>query len=194
MSEGLKLAAIYGYPPCRLGLCGRKIKNAPQILADFLIGRASAEEARNVLENFEASFRYYELIAQENGIKDVFEVQVVEAYWLGNDLLEKVSAQSLQSMILHKFKRTCDVQAHDKPTHFFHVYVLGAINTDLPKKAQDLCAVCIGQWQDLQDKIKNPFLGQIKKGDWVSYHWKQVCQVLDEEQLANFGKFNAQHK
>ena len=39
----LKTAAIYSYPPCELGLCGQKIKNAGEILRSFIKGEKILE-------------------------------------------------------------------------------------------------------------------------------------------------------
>ena len=43
---------------------------------------------------FEGAYPYLELIASENGIADPLDARVVEAYWLGNDLLEHVGPRA----------------------------------------------------------------------------------------------------
>jgi len=88
-------------------------------------------ERRSLLQ-FEGAVPYLRLIALANGIKDEFDLRVVEAYWLGNDLLKKVSDKNLYGNIEGRFKNRMDhgdwnwlvkesiPQA--KPHHVFHVF------------------------------------------------------------------------
>ena len=79
--------ARYAYGPNRLGYCGPDA-------ADELLGEAASggdlRRIRTLAEGFEGAWPYLELIARANGIADPLDGRVVEAYWLGNDLLEAV--------------------------------------------------------------------------------------------------------
>ena len=97
---GPKIAAIYGLIPNRLGLCGPR----QELLKKFIIGKLSIHEIIPVLEKFEAAYPYYQLIAQKNKIiSGPFNKKVVEAYWLGNELLEKITTDDLRQLITEKF-------------------------------------------------------------------------------------------
>ncbi len=79
--------SLYAFGPNRLHYCG------PDASAEV---RAHIEEGIAdpglvaLLKRFETLYPYLVHIAGENGIRDPFDERVVEAYWLGNDLLERI--------------------------------------------------------------------------------------------------------
>src|SRR4249919_2138534 len=79
--------ARYAYGPNRLGYCGPDA-------ADELLGEATEggdlRRIRELARGFEGAWPYLELIARANGIADPLDGRVVEAYWLGNRLLDGV--------------------------------------------------------------------------------------------------------
>jgi len=79
--------ARYAYGPNRLGYCGPDA-------ADELLGEAAEggdlRRIRELAAGFEGAWPYLELIALSNGITDPLDDRVVEAYWLGSDLLDAV--------------------------------------------------------------------------------------------------------
>jgi hypothetical protein len=102
------LFARFAYPPNRLGLCG---PDAGLTLPDRLRdGRSGGSfdgrpdhgmpdaqpdpELRRIAAAFEGAWPYLELIAAENDRRDPLDGEVVEAYWLGNDLLRRVRPQA----------------------------------------------------------------------------------------------------
>lgn len=156
--SGPKIAALYGLIPNRLGFCGPR----QEILKEFLVGKLGIVDVIPVLEKFEAAYSYYELIAQKNKIKTgPFNKKVVEAYWIGNELLEKVTADDLRQLIIKKFtkpgllsKKEAEVKAksipkNSKPHHSFHVLILGSITgrVDLSgdTKLKDTCRINWGR-------------------------------------------------
>lgn len=147
--SGLKLAALYGFYPHRLGFCGSQEKSAKKILSAYLQGEGVWEQkAREVLKSFEGAFPYYKLIAQANGIKDPFDEKAVRAYWLGNELLEKVPVVSLKKMIAEEFaKPTKKIPQSSKAHHSFHVLVVGSVTgrIKLAGKLLDFCRVSWGR-------------------------------------------------
>jgi len=186
--SGLRLAALYSYPPCHLGFCGQKIKQTSEILENFLKGKAVDEnKVRQVLSNFEAAYPYYVLIAKKNQITDPLDAKVVEAYWLGNELLEQVRVNDLKKMIIKEFtrlgllslaeaKKRCRlVDPRAVPHHSFHVYVVGSVTgrVKFNERRRQLCQI---SWQKEKDK-------------WVSYHWGQRCQILTQKQKDNLEKY-----
>ena len=165
--SGLKLAAIYSYPPARLGFCGWKIKKTPIILESFIKGeKISSDKVKKILRGFEASYPYYQLIAQANGIDNPFDQKVIKAYWLGSKLLDKVRLTDLKRLILNDFtkpgcltkkeapRKVAAIPLGAKPHHSFHVLILGSITgrVKLAGKLFDLCRVSWGKVTEIRNQ------------------------------------------
>ena len=158
--SGLKLAALYGFYPHRLGFCGPQGDSAKKTLSNYLSGKKiSTQKIRKILEAFEGAFSYYKLIAKSNGVRDPFDEKVVKAYWVGNHLLEKVPNSLLREMIIKEFskkgllsKEAAEEKAKGIPLnsrahHSFHVLVIGSVTGRvlLGGKLLDLCRVSWGR-------------------------------------------------
>src|SRR3989344_6013550 len=87
-SSGTILWARYSFSPNRLKYCG---PDANLDLFECAARQTAERKLREILSEFEAAFPYIRFIASENKIHDPFDWRVTEAYWLGNDLLKKVS-------------------------------------------------------------------------------------------------------
>jgi len=61
----------------------------------------SEREIRKKLEDL-FSYLYYRVIAESNNIKDPFDVRVVKAYWIGNELLENIEASAVKRDLLEE--------------------------------------------------------------------------------------------
>ena len=158
--KGEKLSALYGIWPHKLGLCGPEKKSAKEVLYQFLQGREKNQaKVRKILEGFEAAFSYYRLIARANNIEDPFDEKVVRAYWVGNDLLEKVKIANLREMIVRDFskpgllpKEIAKKKAREIPEnalchHSFHVLILGSVTGKVPYQLKylDFCRIGWGR-------------------------------------------------
>jgi hypothetical protein len=95
-AAGALLFARYAYPPNELGYCG------PDGAADLLRADAPAEIARRA-RAFDGAWAYLEFIARTAGVRDPLDVAVVEAYWIGNDLLDRVDAPALVAFLRERF-------------------------------------------------------------------------------------------
>jgi hydrogenase maturation factor len=86
------IAAKYAFTPNCLGYCGTP---------DFIPLLRSADEGKMVgeLKKFHPYYAYLSLIARENG-REPFDEDVLEAFWIGNKLLENVSHESLRAFIM----------------------------------------------------------------------------------------------
>jgi hypothetical protein len=88
-NDGMMRCSRYAFGPNRLHYCGPTASGA----SDELLSRQKAGESAGtgeLLRKFETLYPYLLHIAGENGIRDPFDSRVVEAYWLGNDLLGKI--------------------------------------------------------------------------------------------------------
>lgn len=85
MPDGRTLFAKYAYPPNALGYCGPDDDGA-------LLRRGGGTETGDVkalAREFDGAWPYLEFIARHTG-RDPLDSEVVEAYWLGTDLLDKI--------------------------------------------------------------------------------------------------------
>jgi len=180
--SGLKLATLYGFYPHRLGFCGLQKDSAKKALLSYLSGEKITEQKiRRILGTFKGAFSYYKLIAESNGIRNPFDEKVVRAYWIGNQLLEKVPIASLRKMIIKEFakKKAKDIPSTSIAHHSFHVLVIGSVSgrVILEGKLLDLCRITWGkviqkskienqkskiviEYQPLRKKNKRYFLGK----------------------------------
>lgn len=126
--DGAQLFARYAFMPNRLTYCGGDDNKA---LFDYCIEHTTDPGLYQLLRNFNGAMPYLRLIAQCNQLRDPFDERVVEAYWLGNDLLEGVKARQLYDSLRERFGRqmkTKDLElvmskapAGAHPHHSFHV-------------------------------------------------------------------------
>jgi Family of unknown function (DUF6390) len=127
---GALLFARYAYPPNALGLCGA---DAPRTLLEY--GEAGASDAglAEVARTFEGAWPYLTLIAASNRIEDPLDPRVVEAYWVGNELLAHVPPKTLARHVRERFRGRLGsagesipsvVAAGAVPHHCFHVFAL----------------------------------------------------------------------
>jgi len=160
--SGLRLAALYSLFPHKLGFCGPHKKAATQALLNYLyphtkgsgVGvsgkKISEKKIRKILKDFKRAYSYYKLIAKSNNIGDPFNERVIKAYWIGNELLEKVKINDFRQMIAKEFskpKEAQEISDNSKPHHNFHVLILGSVlGMVIPKgKFFDLCRINWGR-------------------------------------------------
>lgn len=127
--QGLIACSRYSFAPNSLHYCG------PERQTDMLDYVASGEGDRGlteILNRFDTLYKYLVFIASENNIHDPFDRRVVEAYWLGNNLLHNVKTAALghhlaEGLELKKkvpkkmFTPIMDTVISGVPQHNFHV-------------------------------------------------------------------------
>lgn len=154
MTPGPLLFARYAYPPNALGLCGAE---ESRTLLEYGAADASDEGLAELARAFEGAWPYLTLIADANKIRDPLDSRVVEAYWIGNRLLDRVSPQTLARHVEDRFKgrvgrsweRIVDaIAAGAVPHHTFHVFAvypwLGLLRTGdvaQPLSVLDRCRI-----------------------------------------------------
>ncbi len=155
---GMLLFSRFAYMPNRLGYCGGDA-NA-ELLASIREGTGD-ESLRRHLRAFAGAYPYLRLIADSNGIKDPFDPGVVEAYWIGNDLLEHVDWTLYARHLHERFRGQLGGSAMEllvsKPPagarahHAFHVFDVSR-RTGLPHgdMALDLCRISCGEITAIQ--------------------------------------------
>jgi len=90
--EGTLRFIRYAFMPNRLRYCGG---DDNRTLFEYGVEGASDGGLQPLLRKFSGALPYLQLIARANGLSDPFDARVVEAYWIGNELLEGVEARQL---------------------------------------------------------------------------------------------------
>jgi hypothetical protein len=87
---------------CRTGskYCGG---DDNRLLFDHAVERVVDGGLAQHLRKFSGALPYLELIARTNGLTDPFDARVVEAYWIGNELLDRVEVRQLYDSLLERF-------------------------------------------------------------------------------------------
>jgi hypothetical protein len=119
--------ARYAYPPNALGYCGPEDhRSLLEYGSEGVVDPGIVQLARG----FEGAWPYLEVIAGANGIRDPLDHRVVEAYWLGNRLLERVDVGTLGGFLEVSFRGRAGggwsgiadaIPAGVVPHHNFHV-------------------------------------------------------------------------
>jgi hypothetical protein len=150
--------ARYAYPPNELGYCGPDASR--QLLEQVAAGVGDAD-LRRLAEGFEGAWPYLCLIASANGLGDPLDDRVVEAYWIGNELLTRVSPKLMGDSLEQRFRGragrswerlSATVPVGALPHHSFHVFGvypwLGLLREgrgEEPLRVLDRCRVRWGQ-------------------------------------------------
>jgi hypothetical protein len=162
-ASGPVLFARYAYGPNRLGLCGPDD-------ADALFGEGSTggddRELRELARGFEGAYPYLELIARANAIPDPLDRRVVEAYWVGSSLLERVTPNLLGESLRTRFRprvgqptwRWLEASAPGgaKPVHAFHVLdvfpKVGLMRGEQADRVLQVMDSCRVRWGRVQER------------------------------------------
>ncbi|WP_202868477.1 DUF6390 family protein [Kribbella sindirgiensis] len=150
--SGPLLFAQYAYPPNALGYCG---PDDSQELLEY-VGTGTTDRGLVALaRQFHGAWPYLSLIAAASG-RDPLDARVVEAYWIGNRLLDCVNGKLLAAHLTDRF-----TPAHlrdpatlavlgGRPHHNFHVFAVypwvGLLRNraDEPLRVLDSCRISWG--------------------------------------------------
>jgi len=146
----------YAFPPNQLGYCGPDDNAA---LFQYVAERTPDEGLIELERRFEGAYPYLCLIAQSNGIADPFDERVVDAYWIGNSLLDGVKPQALHESMSERFgarmtktdlKWLMTKVGAARPHHNFHVFDIyvrtGLMRDDTAQVAVSAMDSCRISW------------------------------------------------
>ncbi len=163
--DGVLRCTLYAFGPNRAHYCGPE---ANQEIFSYLNEGLADPGLTALLKEFKTLYPYLKLIAEANHIQDPFDDKVVEAYWLGNELLEKVGRQKLwrhlkdgqglhQKLTGIEFKRLVDKVAQGAlPHHSFHVLDVWRVTGHNGKEQNiDILDSCRISWGEVV-KIAGP--------------------------------------
>jgi hypothetical protein len=126
--DGMVRFIRYGFMPNRLRYCGG---DENRLLFDHAVEGVVDGGLKGHLQKFTGALPYLQLIASANRISDPFDPKVVDAYWIGNDLLDRVEVRQLYDSLLERFGKQLQGRTRDlvlgkapagaRPHHSFHV-------------------------------------------------------------------------
>ena len=156
--SGPTLFARFAYPPNSLGYCG---SDEHRTLLEYASSGEVDGGLRALARTFSGAWPYLELIAAANGIADPLDRRVVEAYWIGNELLAHVPMALLGASLETRFRdaagRDWTWLAEAVPLvppvqHGFHVFavypwvgLLRGIDGGEPLRVLDRCRIRWGR-------------------------------------------------
>jgi uncharacterized protein DUF6390 len=130
--RGILKCARYAFSPNKLKYCGPVDKNWQ--LFSHIVEGVEDQGLVELLDDFQVMYPYLKLIADENKLVDPFDERVVEAYWIGNELLEKVKLKGFWDHLMDGQKLKKRFKGKDlkwivgkvpmgaKVHHSFHVF------------------------------------------------------------------------
>lgn len=131
LHDGVAQCTRYAFGPNKLRMCG---PDANQELSAYLKEDVTDGGLTHILEQFKTLHPYLQSIASVNHIRDPFDARVVEAYWIGNELLEMIPQKSFYTHLTDKLalkKKTSSKDFDELITklpqgarmhHSFHVF------------------------------------------------------------------------
>lgn len=149
----------YGFMPNRLQYCGPTADNVT--LFQYAVEGVTDGGLTPLLGKFSGALPYLRLIAQANTILDPFDPRVVEAYWIGNELLDRVEVRQLYDALLARFGKQLQGRTRElvlgkapagaRPHHSFHVLDVHSRTGELEHTLATLdnCRVSWGQVVDV---------------------------------------------
>ena len=123
--DGARMFVRYAYPPNALGYCG------PDGFRDYAEAGVVDQGLVQQVQAFSGAWPYLELISAGCDIRDPLDWRVVEAYWVGNELLDRVLIGKLGDSMAERFRKQLGnkfqflaegVLAGGVPHHSFHVF------------------------------------------------------------------------
>jgi len=162
LNGGPELFCRYAQPPNLLGYCGPDDSDGVTSVAGGLT--APIEEVQRVAQSFHGAWPYLELIAGITGNTPLSE-KVVEAYWIGNGLLDRIPLHTWGNSASDRFRQQAGgrweavedaLNGGGVPNHAFHVF-------------------CVYPWVGL---LREGFVGpSLKVLDRCRISWGKVTHV-----------------
>lgn len=156
--DGIIRCSRYAFGPNRLHYCG---PDAYREIFSYIRENISDPGLEKHLRAFKTMYPYLEQIAEANNIKNPFNERVVEAYWIGNGLLETVDKKRFYRHLLEnqQIKKRIGEKAWglvaDKiqqgavPHHSFHVLDIwkrtGNLEREHTLESLDQCRISWGK-------------------------------------------------
>lgn len=131
-AHGTVLFTRYAFMPNHLERCGPLRAQDNRTIFEYAVAGDTDPYFTSLLREFQAAYPYLQLIARTTGHADPFDPAVVEAYWIGSDLLERVEVRTFHNSLEERFggrasKKNLErllgkAPAGARPHHSFNVF------------------------------------------------------------------------
>jgi hypothetical protein len=153
VNSGPQSFGRYAFPPNVLGYCGP----ADTGLTEGLMSAEASAELSRVIRQFEGAWPYLELIGGCTG-RDPLDADVVEAYWIGNELLDGIDMLTWGNSVDVRFRQRAGGSwsalssgiVEGRPNHAFHVFCVypwvGLLRSGYADHALEVVDRCRIRW------------------------------------------------
>lgn len=175
MTDGPVLFSRFAYPPNALGYCGPADQ---KLLAELVTNPVAHREFRRTIESFAGAWPYLELIGGCANL-DPLDRRVVEAYWLGNSLLDTVDILDWGNSLDDRFRSRAGedwdrivegLEAGGAPNHAFHVFCaypwVGLLRSGAVEEAMTVLDNCRIRWGEVVGQLEDWFLVESQPLTW----------------------------
>lgn len=194
--DGVLRCSRYAFGPNRLHYCG---PDANREIFSYIQNNSSDPGLETLLKAFNTMYPYLRHIAEANDIRDPFDERVVEAYWIGNDLLETVEKKKFWRHLLEEQhiqkkigKKSFDlvtdkIQQGAVPHHSFHVFDIwkrtGHLEKEHTLESMDQCRVSWGKIISIDGPFveikREPILYMNRKLSLGEPHTQKITKSLE---------------
>lgn len=166
--NGSLLAARYAFMPNKLRYCGG---DRDSEIFNYVAEDQSDKGLEMLLKEFATMYPYLKLIAEKNKILDPFNYRVVEAYWIGNELLDRITMNDFYRYMVDvqdlkkRFKINLlekvfgKISQGAKPHHSWHVFNIpkrtGHYPVEHSLKTMDQCRIAPAKIKEWKQKTEN---------------------------------------
>lgn len=156
MTAGPLLFGRFAFPPNALGYCGPA---DVELLHELVSAQIEAgPEIRHAATAFAGAWPYLSLIGATCG-RDPLDAEVVEAYWIGNHLLDSIDTLMWGNSLDDRFRIRAGgqwgaietaINGGGVPSHAFHVFCvypwIGLLRSGMPDPALRVLEQCRIRW------------------------------------------------
>ncbi len=166
-SKGLALNLKYSIAPNSLGYCG--CANSDNTFINFVKNpnKNKLKKTLTDLESFTGVKNYCEFIGKCNSLKK-FDDRVLNAYWIGNELLKQASGKKIQNLIKSFYSNGLITKETEQkmlsknlnnaiPHHSFHVLFFTSFSKKLKKNIENK-SNCLITWGKILEEKNSKFL------------------------------------
>jgi Family of unknown function (DUF6390) len=194
---GPTLFARFAYPPNSIGYCGT---DDHRTLLEYASAGVVDPDLRALARGFEGAWPYLELIAAASAIEDPLDRRVVEAYWIGNELLSCVPMSLLATSLETRFRsaagrewsRLAETLLFAPPVqHGFHVFavypwvgLLRGVDGGEPLRVLDRCRI---RWGRVEALLGDRALVRARPLHWDGRHLTLAPAQLESVLVARDG-------
>ncbi len=191
--NGLELFGKFAFRPNQLKYCGEE--GFWKHFLQYLNSGETEENLRSKMKSFPVAFPFLSLIARKNCAEDFLDERVVEAYWIGNSLLEQVKAEDINKLVLNELTKNESLQENIAQEiakkipfsafshHSLHVFLLHAASGTEPRMAKhlDSCRISWGEVLKVKGETR-----MAKHLDSCRISWGEVLKVKGEKATVLF--------